>query len=49
MIHPLFFSLGLATKIAQVVEKQLAEYYYTFPMAHSVFLLLLFHCLVYTD
>ena len=36
MIHPSFFSLGSAAEIAQAVEKQLAMYNYTFPMAHGV-------------
>jgi hypothetical protein len=36
MIHLSFFSIGLASNIAQLVEKQLFDYYYTFPTALNV-------------
>jgi len=47
MIHLMFFLLGSGPDIAQVVERQLSMYHYTFPMALNV--IYLFYFLVYTD
>ena len=43
----MFFSLGSGPDIAQVVERQLSTYHYTFPMAVNV--IYLFYFLVYAD
>jgi len=37
MIHPSLISLGLETTVIAVVERQLADYHYTFPLTQVSF------------